>query len=80
MKDVSKNICLFAKGMCEIMVSVWMHFAGNFPVSCDFQYAFPLTNWFVQVGKEMSKEELYEKIPLAVLSAVLACPYWTECL
>ena len=48
-----------------------MHFAGNFPVSSDLWYAFPLTNWFVQVGKEISKEELYEKVPIAVLSAVL---------
>lgn len=49
-----------------------MRFAGNFPVGCDFQYAFPLTDWFVQVGKEIF-EELYEKTQTAVLSAV--CPY-----
>lgn len=71
MKDVLKDICLIAKGMWEIMASVWMHFAGNFPVSCDFWYAFPLTDRFVQVGKEISEDQLYEKIPIAVLSAVL---------
>lgn len=36
MKDMLKNICLFASGMCKIMVCVRMHLTGNFPVSCDF--------------------------------------------